>query len=147
MHSAAPNTQSAAAGLTTQQQQQQQGHDLISTGVYTTALSPSGLRGRLESEASSGARFFSGRGSRSLSGDGGSPGLGPDYAAGFDSKMPAHVQLDVAFEGLGLKLKSCGKVVLQGVSGRLEHGRLAAVMGPSGDQGLCTLPCYPAWTC
>jgi hypothetical protein len=108
-------------------------HDLISTGVYTTTFSPSSLRGRLESEASSGERFFRGRGSTSHSGDGSSLGHGPDYAAAFDSVLPARVQLDVAFEGLGLKLKSCGKVVLQGVSGRLEHGRLAAVMGPSGN--------------
>jgi ABC-type multidrug transport system ATPase subunit len=41
--------------------------------------------------------------------------------------------MDVRFRGLGLKLKSCGKVVLHGVTGELTHGRLTAIMGPSGE--------------
>ena len=52
---------------------------------------------------------------------------------GSSSGLSRRVQLDVQFEGLGLKLKSCGKAVLQGVSGRLQPGRLAAIMGPSGE--------------
>jgi hypothetical protein len=109
----------------------QQHHDLITTGVYT-ALSPASIRDTLGSEASSGARFFRGQRSNSASADGSSWGAGYEAPAGFGSGRAPRAQLDVGFEGLGLKLKSCGKVVLQGVSGCLEHGRLAAVMGPSG---------------
>lgn len=116
------------------------GPDFISTGVYHTALSPASIRERLESagtEASAGAHFFRGQRSNTASGDGGAgtwgmedrtpgAGSGGGFAAG-------RVQLDVGFENLGLKLKSCGKMVLQGVTGCLKHGRLTAVMGPSGE--------------
>ena len=40
--------------------------------------------------------------------------------------------IDFTFEDLGLKLRSNGHVVLQGVTGSIRHGRLTAVMGPSG---------------
>eukprot|EP00775_Hariotina_reticulata_P010763 gene10763-10919_t len=40
--------------------------------------------------------------------------------------------LDVGFQDLSMRLKSCGKMVLQGVTGGLHPGRLAAIMGPSG---------------
>lgn len=41
-------------------------------------------------------------------------------------------ELDVRFVGLGLRLRSCGKTVLQSVSGRLRPSALTAIMGPSG---------------
>eukprot|EP00879_Flechtneria_rotunda_P031195 GHRR01034055.1.p1 GENE.GHRR01034055.1~~GHRR01034055.1.p1 ORF type:complete len:597 (+),score=153.10 GHRR01034055.1:108-1898(+) len=41
--------------------------------------------------------------------------------------------MDVGFQGLSMKLKSCGKQVLQNVTGQLLHGRLTAIMGPSGE--------------
>jgi len=40
--------------------------------------------------------------------------------------------LDIRFEGLGLKLRSNKQVVLQGVTGEVQHGKLTAVMGVSG---------------
>lgn len=42
------------------------------------------------------------------------------------------VQLEVSFEGLSLRLRSCGKSVLQSVSGTLRAARVTAIMGPSG---------------
>lgn len=36
------------------------------------------------------------------------------------------------FVGLGLRLRSCAKTVLQSVSGRLQPSRCCAIMGPSG---------------
>lgn len=118
--------------------------DLISTAVHTATLIPASLRDRLESNASSGARFFSAHHDNNFSTgdstDGSGFGGGGATAGAFNNPQlsqlaglsPPRVQLDVGFEGLGLKLKSCGKMVLQGVTGSLTHGRLAAVMGPSG---------------
>ena len=40
--------------------------------------------------------------------------------------------IDFHFESLGLQLKKGGKPVLQGVTGKILHGRVTAVMGPSG---------------
>eukprot|EP00878_Enallax_costatus_P035809 GHUV01040035.1.p1 GENE.GHUV01040035.1~~GHUV01040035.1.p1 ORF type:complete len:251 (+),score=37.30 GHUV01040035.1:702-1454(+) len=40
--------------------------------------------------------------------------------------------LEVAFEGLSMHLKSCGKRVLQDCSGQLRPWRSTAIMGPSG---------------
>ena len=40
--------------------------------------------------------------------------------------------LGVEFRELGLRLRSCGKVVLAGVTGQLRAARTTAIMGPSG---------------
>ena len=40
--------------------------------------------------------------------------------------------LGVEFRDLGLRLRSCGKVVLAGVTGQLRAARTTAIMGPSG---------------
>jgi ABC-type multidrug transport system ATPase subunit len=40
--------------------------------------------------------------------------------------------IDFHFNDLGLKLKTSGATVLAGVTGRILHGRVTAVMGPSG---------------
>lgn len=40
--------------------------------------------------------------------------------------------LTVEFRDLGLRLRSCGKVVLRGVYGQLRATRTTAIMGPSG---------------
>lgn len=116
---------------------QQAGHDLIAAGVHT-ALSPASITDTLGSEASLGARFLRSQRSNSVSADGSGWGSadsgggdGPGGRQAFEAAAP-RLRLEVGFEALGLKLKSCGKEVLQGVTGRLQHGRLAAVMGPSG---------------
>ncbi|GAB4817511.1 hypothetical protein N2152v2_004557 [Parachlorella kessleri] len=44
--------------------------------------------------------------------------------------------LGVEFRDLGLRLRSCGKVVLAGVTGQLRAARTTAIMGPSGA-GAC----------
>lgn len=129
----------AKIGRISLESQQAGGHDLIAAGVHT-ALSPASIRDTLGSEASSGARFSSNRRSNSVSADGSGWGsadsAGGDGPGGrpqaFEAVAAPRLRLDVGFEGLVLKLKSCGKEVLQGVTGRLQHGRLAAVMGPSG---------------
>lgn len=112
---------------TTRMSLDSQDPDLIATAIHTT-FSPASAQGRFSSEASSAARFFRTQRSPSDSAD------GSGWSAGRMASMSGERRpcLDVGFEGLGLKLKSCGKVVLQGVRGCLEHGRLAAVMGPSG---------------
>ena len=40
--------------------------------------------------------------------------------------------IDISFDALGLQLKAGGRSVLNGVTGNLRHGRVCAVMGPSG---------------
>ncbi|KAJ3451100.1 abc transporter g family member [Anaeramoeba flamelloides] len=41
--------------------------------------------------------------------------------------------LDFRFENLGLRIKGrSGKIVLKGVTGQIRHGRVTAIMGPSG---------------
>ena len=40
--------------------------------------------------------------------------------------------LHIEFEGLGLRLRSSGKLVLAGVTGQLRAACLTAIMGPSG---------------
>jgi hypothetical protein len=120
----------AKAGRPSTDSQAHAAQDLISTRVYP-ALSPASIRDRLDSQASSGAQFFRAQHSASTSAGGSSSYDSPVPGSSRDADGP--VQLDVGFEDLGLKLKSCGKAVLQGVTGRLQHGRLAAVMGPSGE--------------
>lgn len=110
-----------------------QGQELIAAGFFTSAVSPASIEERISSEAFQGARSFRLQRLASASSD---DDRGSRPAASSYQRGPK-VQLDVGFEELGLKLNSCGKVVLQGVCGRLEHGRLAAVMGPSGE--LCLL--------
>ncbi|KAJ3407929.1 hypothetical protein CcCBS67573_g00435 [Chytriomyces confervae] len=53
--------------------------------------------------------------------------------AGFQSGLDGHSDLamNYAFENLGLRLPE-GKEILQGVSGRIQAGRMTAIMGPSG---------------
>ncbi len=46
------------------------------------------------------------------------------------------LQLSVEFRGLGLRLRSCGKSVLQSVSGALQACTLTAIMGPSGEHAV-----------
>ena len=41
-----------------------------------------------------------------------------------------------SFENLGLTLKKDGRSVLNGVTGTIYHGRVTAVMGPSGAGNL-----------
>jgi hypothetical protein len=48
--------------------------------------------------------------------------------------------VDFEFDRLGLKLPGPhGKVILSGVTGTIQHGRVTAVMGPSGAGGDCAL--------
>lgn len=56
----------------------------------------------------------------------GGPGAAPAGLA------PKSYTLNIRFEELGLRLKKGGHVVLSGVTGQLTHGRVTAVMGPSG---------------
>ena len=53
--------------------------------------------------------------------------------------MLCRAALQIDFEGLGLRLRSSGKLVLAGVTGQLRAACLTAIMGPSGagDPGLC----------
>jgi ABC-type uncharacterized transport system YnjBCD ATPase subunit len=53
-------------------------------------------------------------------------------AEGERNLQPKEFVMDLRFEQLGLKLKSNGKAVLQGVTGDICHGQVTAVMGPSG---------------
>lgn len=48
------------------------------------------------------------------------------------STRPKDFVVDLSFVNLGLKLKSNNRPVLQGVTGTIYHGRVTAVMGPSG---------------
>lgn len=41
--------------------------------------------------------------------------------------------LEVGFENLSMRLKSCGKLVLQECKGQLKPWRVTAIMGPSGE--------------
>ena len=41
-------------------------------------------------------------------------------------------ELCVEFQELGLRLRSCGKTVLHGVTGALKAAHITAIMGPSG---------------
>ena len=41
--------------------------------------------------------------------------------------------LDVIFQGMNLKLKTNNAVILKNLSGELPHGRITALMGPSGE--------------
>lgn len=51
------------------------------------------------------------------------------------------LQLSVEFRGLGLRLRSCGKSVLQSVSGALQARTLTAIMGPSGELAEVSAEC------
>lgn len=54
----------------------------------------------------------------------------PDYRfRGMRLKMPA---IRVGFDNVGVKLKSNGRCILQGVTGEFRPKRVAAIMGPSG---------------
>ena len=44
-------------------------------------------------------------------------------------------ELCIEFQELGLRLKSCGKPVLAGVTGVLRAAHITAIMGPSGGAG------------
>ena len=46
---------------------------------------------------------------------------------------PKKLTIDIKFENLGLRLRTTGKKVLQGVTGEIRSGRMTAVMGPSGS--------------
>lgn len=45
---------------------------------------------------------------------------------------PVPFTVDISFKELGLKIKGTEKKVLDGVTGTIHHGRVTAVMGPSG---------------
>ena len=45
---------------------------------------------------------------------------------------PVSFQVDIHFKDMGLELKGSNKKVLDGVTGVAKHGRVTAVMGPSG---------------
>jgi ABC-type multidrug transport system ATPase subunit len=55
-------------------------------------------------------------------------------AARFKTSEGNSYTMDIGFEELGLKLNNrAGTLVLQSVTGSIDHGRLTAVMGPSGS--------------
>ena len=47
--------------------------------------------------------------------------------------LDRNMHIEVAFRGLGLRVRRTGSVVLRGLTGRLRAGRTVAVMGPSGS--------------
>lgn len=50
-----------------------------------------------------------------------------------NSRMPAvSYEVDIHFRDMGLMIKGTDKKVLDGVTGEVRHGRVTAVMGPSG---------------
>lgn len=86
----------------------------------------------------SSSRISVGRGSSGESaapGDGVNPAplLGTSTGSSVAGMSPKEFTIDIAFDDLGLALNNGKKDrVMQGVSGQLRHGRVCAVMGPSG---------------
>ena len=67
------------------------------------------------------------------------PGAGGTQRAAAHRRKHA---LHIRFVSLGLRLKSCGKVILEDVSAALAPGRMTAIMGPSGAGALFVTPAW-----
>ena len=55
-----------------------------------------------------------------------------DLYSNEDVFAPRKFRVDFEFKNLGLKLKSSGRSVLDGVTGKIQSAHITAVMGPSG---------------
>lgn len=68
-----------------------------------------------------------------LGGDHSTASLAAQIDRDLNSRMPpVSFEVDIHFRDMGLKIKGTEKKVLDGVTGVVRHGRVTAVMGPSG---------------
>jgi ABC-type multidrug transport system fused ATPase/permease subunit len=59
---------------------------------------------------------------------------------------PRDIGFQLSFKNLGVRVEDGGKLLLEGVTGRLSSGKLTAVMGPSGAGNL-SKPFLPSSSC